>query len=245
MSSPAEAALAQRRLEARVESTLLRRWVDDDQVLAEMIDAVVVSAGDLAQQVAVELYDTDRAANRVRGAYVAEAPGVAPAEAYGLVHWARDEAVTEQTFRSLVLGAVQHKLADASRAVILHNSARDPRARGWQRQVHSDCTFCRVIASNGAVFTRETATFAAHDRCTCSAVCVWDNRPLPVKPWDEAKSQRARIDAMPESTDEERAAKTAAARRLKREQAYVRKWVKANPDAIADPGAFALQRMTR
>lgn len=237
--------MAQRRLEQRVEAALRRRWIaDNDLLLAELVETVVVPAGDVAQQVAVEHYDADRAAHRIAGNYRAEAPGVADPNAHGLVNWARGESASAATFQALVLGAVQHKLADAGRDVIVHNSVQDPRARGWQRQVHSDCTFCRMIASNGAVFTRETARFAAHDNCGCTAVCAWDGREARVKAWDESTSQRARIQAMPEGTDDERAAKTAAMKRLKREQAYVRKWIKANPDAIADPGAFALHSMT-
>lgn len=232
--STATAALAQRRLEESVERALLGRWVDnDDGLLTELIEAVFGPAADLSQRLAVEHYMADRAANRVPGRYLAEPPGIPEPQIPGIVIWARGTAVADVSFRKLVLGAVQHKLADAGREAIIRNVNADPRARGWQRMVHSDCVFCRMVASNGAVFTKDTARFAAHDNCRCTAVCAWNGREAKVQKWDEARSQRSRIDAMPEGTEKEREKKARAKARLMREQNEVRVWIERNPDAVA------------
>lgn len=49
-------------------------------------------------------------------------------------------------------------------------SLRDPAAQGWRRFANAGaCRFCRMLADRGAVYRRETAFFAAHLHCGCSA----------------------------------------------------------------------------
>jgi hypothetical protein len=61
------------------------------------------------------------------------------------------------------------------RDTILTNQQRDPSAVGWRRHTSGDsCKLCRMLSDRGAVYRQETARFAAHGHCSCSASPVFD-----------------------------------------------------------------------
>ena len=64
---------------------------------------------------------------------------------------------------------VQNEIARPYRDTITLNSRRDPEAVGWTRVSGDSCGFCRMLAGRGAVYKRETARFAAHGHCDCTA----------------------------------------------------------------------------
>lgn len=59
---------------------------------------------------------------------------------------------------------------------ILANQKQDPAAVGWKRITRGSksCGFCRMLADRGAVYRKETATFASHDDCMCTAAPVFE-----------------------------------------------------------------------
>ncbi len=60
------------------------------------------------------------------------------------------------------------------RDTILTNRRADPACVGWKRITDGDaCPFCRALADRGAVYREATATFAAHDDCSCTAAPVF------------------------------------------------------------------------
>lgn len=85
--------------------------------------------------------------------------------------------------RTLAEGGIQLRIANAARNTITRSSIADPQAIGWQRSAAGGCPFCVMLASRGAVYTRETVDFAAHDHCKCVAVPVFGGQELPVKPY--------------------------------------------------------------
>ena len=67
------------------------------------------------------------------------------------------------------------EMARPYRDTILTNQKQDPAAVGWKRisRGSKSCSFCRMLADRGAVYRKDTATFAAHDDCMCTAAPVF------------------------------------------------------------------------
>lgn len=67
------------------------------------------------------------------------------------------------------------EMARPYRDTIITNRKQDPQAIGWKRITRGtkSCGFCRMLADRGAVYRKETATFASHDDCMCTAAPVF------------------------------------------------------------------------
>lgn len=70
---------------------------------------------------------------------------------------------------------MRSEMARPYRDTILTNRKQDPQAIGWKRITRGSksCSFCRMLADRGAVYRKDTATFAAHDDCMCTAAPVF------------------------------------------------------------------------
>ena len=69
--------------------------------------------------------------------------------------------------------ALRHAL-DGGRETIARTVAADRDAFGWARVASGKaCGFCSMLADRGAVYSEDTADFAAHDGCSCSAEPVY------------------------------------------------------------------------
>lgn len=68
---------------------------------------------------------------------------------------------------------VQLEVARPYRDTITTNRQRDPQAIGWRRVTSGGCKFCQMLASRGAVYRDETARFASHGNCHCTAQPVF------------------------------------------------------------------------
>jgi len=69
---------------------------------------------------------------------------------------------------------VQLETARPFRDTITANRRRDPEAIGWRRiSSGRGCGFCKALADKGAIFRQETARFAAHENCHCTAQPVF------------------------------------------------------------------------
>jgi hypothetical protein len=72
---------------------------------------------------------------------------------------------------------VQYETARPFRDTITTNTRRDPAARGWRRITGGGCAFCRMLAGRGAVYRADTARFASHPNCGCTAAPVFEGEP--------------------------------------------------------------------
>lgn len=71
-------------------------------------------------------------------------------------------------------GAVTRLILDAGRNTIRASLATDGKARGWARVTSGGaCSFCRMLAGRGAVYSANTADFHSHDHCGCTAEPVY------------------------------------------------------------------------
>lgn len=76
------------------------------------------------------------------------------------------EAEVQRRFQEIVSEEVPRQYRDTIRA----NTKRDTDATGWRRVTSgAGCKFCRMLADKGAVYRRDTARFAAHPNCSCTA----------------------------------------------------------------------------
>jgi hypothetical protein len=89
--------------------------------------------------------------------------------------WAVDPLDIGQT--DLALGrmaeVIQLESARPFRDTITRNRQADPDAVGWRRISGGGCRFCRMLAERGAVYKSDTARFAAHPSCRCTAQPVF------------------------------------------------------------------------
>jgi hypothetical protein len=148
-----------------------------DELLA-FVPALTVAYGEAAATVAADWYDEVRAAEGVRGRYVATMAAPFPAEhvqarvRFGASHLF---TATPAMMLPFLAGAVDEYVLQPGRDTIQRSSVADPRASGWHRQASAGaCNFCRMLAGRGGVYRRETAAFAAHGNCGCIAVPSWD-----------------------------------------------------------------------
>lgn len=87
------------------------------------------------------------------------------------------QALDEATTRSLRLlePVIQRSVADGFRTTVVGNTRRDPDAVGWRRYASGGaCKFCVMLADRGAVYTEESADFAAHGTCHCTCGPSYD-----------------------------------------------------------------------
>lgn len=79
----------------------------------------------------------------------------------------------------LLEAETERVVVDAYTDTMTGNVAEDPDAVGWKRHARPEaCKFCKMLAAKGAVYTRETARFAAHgavmngDRKGGNCMCI-------------------------------------------------------------------------
>lgn len=83
-----------------------------------------------------------------------------------------DSDEVKDAFLNRVGAASARHVKAASRDLVV-NTAVANRA-GWARQLSGaeNCPFCAMLASRGAVYSKESVKFTAHDHCDCSATLV-------------------------------------------------------------------------
>lgn len=168
-------------------------------ILPSLIDTYGIAAGTLA----ADWYDDAREKAGVGGSFTAIPADTEDPGTHALIGWALAEATDYAAFQSLVEGGMQRRITDFSRGTVMNSSVSDPRATGWQRTGSGECKsgFCDMLIGRGSVYrTEESATFASHDWCKCSAVPAWGGQPIPVKPFKPSARQatdadRARVRA--------------------------------------------------
>lgn len=157
--------------------------VTRDDLLGSIPDVIgYYSLGSSA--LAADFYDDERDRAGVRGRFLADPVVLDRGEKIGrAVAWATEPMVTQQgDVVGQLAEVVRMETARPYRDTILENRRRDPAAVGWRRITHGDaCRFCQMLAARGAVYTNETARFAAHGKhtngsggtCQCTAQPVF------------------------------------------------------------------------
>lgn len=73
---------------------------------------------------------------------------------------------------------VRTEMTRPYRDTTLGNGANDGMFVGYKRIARGEsCGFCKALADRGAVFKKNTAYFAAHDDCQCTAAAAFVGQP--------------------------------------------------------------------
>lgn len=169
--------------------------------LLDVVPSTIYAYTDGSSALAADWYDDLRDEAAPAKAYTAEPVVLDRGEKIGrMVAWASqplfDAEPSIEAVALRLLPEVQREIALPFRDTITTNTKRDPSANGWRRvSSGSGCKFCRMLSDRGAVYRAETARFASHSNCHCSAAPVFDGEQGDeASPWQYVASQRRRSD---------------------------------------------------
>ncbi|MFF7308170.1 hypothetical protein [Streptomyces sp. NPDC008137] len=78
---------------------------------------------------------------------------------------------------------VQKLVADTGRGTVREAVRQDRQATAWARSAaRGACAFCKMLASRGAVYEKDTSDFRAHDGCHCGVVPVFKGQRFELSP---------------------------------------------------------------
>ena len=150
--------------------------------LLDVVPAIVDYYTDGSAALAADFYDDARERAGAAGAFRSE-PVVADrtVKIRRGVAWAAEPWV-QAAAGVIAVGSVSERLAEVVsieiarpyRDTITANRRRDPQSVGWRRiTAPGACGFCMMLADKGAIYKQETARFAAHNSCMCTAEPVF------------------------------------------------------------------------
>lgn len=145
-------------------------------VLLEAVPGVVAYYSDGSSALAADFYDDQRDRAAPPKLYLAEPITIDRTEKIRrAVAWASDPlfADNRELSSARLADVVQLETARPYRDTILTNRRRDPSAVGWRRVTNGGCKLCRMLADRGAVYSDQTARFATHGHCKCTAQPVF------------------------------------------------------------------------
>lgn len=106
-----------------------------------------------------------------------------------------DEEVIE-VFRDRMVASMGRHARGASRDLVIATARTNRMA--WARELAGaeNCGFCAMLASRGAVYSKKTVRFQAHNHCDCTATLVrnpesWDGMDQAIglrELWNQSKS---------------------------------------------------------
>lgn len=171
------------------------------EALSDLLPAVVLTYGLAAGTVAADWYDDLRDQQNIDGRFSAIVADLDDLGTDELAGWATGPLYGEpdvERARTMVEGGLQRRIANAARLTVMGSSIEDPQALGWQRSASGGCPFCSMLAARGAVYSKGSVDFAAHDHCNCTAVPAFGGRELPVQPYkptsrNVSDADRARV----------------------------------------------------
>jgi len=134
------------------------------------------SAGSSA--LAADFYDDERERAAPPKLYLAEPVILDRTEKIRrAVAWASDPLFADDAATSVgrLADVVQLESARPFRDTVLTNRRRDPSAVGWRRVTNGGCKLCVMLAARGAVYLDDTARFATHTNCKCTAQPVFSS----------------------------------------------------------------------
>lgn len=105
-----------------------------------------------------------------------------------------DPVSSQRVMESQLAGTAASRSLDGDRDSFMETFRERPQLVGWRRVARPGaCAFCQMLASRGAVYSKETADFQAHTpncRCFPSALYAHEDDPADVvalrERWDQA-----------------------------------------------------------
>lgn len=168
------------------------------------VRVLVDQYGAASSSLAADYYDAERIAAQVTGRFTVPLLDAPPAEkTEASLRWAtkdvwpRDaEQATPAQLQPLEVRleqagkkaehVAQKLVADQARDTVREAVRRDALATGWARTAALNaCAFCKLLATRGAVYQRDTADFRAHDGCHCGVLPIFRGQRFELS--DKAK----------------------------------------------------------
>lgn len=154
------------------------------KALETFLPELVRMFGDIAATVAADWYASLRDDAGASGAFIAVLGDVVtPEQAQATARWAAG-AKTDAEALSRLAGSVQRYVQQGGRNTLARNVQLDPAKPRWARAPQADsCSWCRILASRGAVYFTEKSAGGDdndwHDDCNCQPVPVWADQREP------------------------------------------------------------------
>jgi hypothetical protein len=187
-----------RRLRRLILPSRLRESVPD--WLAAM-NLVVAPYSQTSAALAAEFYDAQREAAGVPGPFTVPLADPPPEEqTTASLRWATkdlwprvpDDATPAQLepmdvrldqAEKKAEQVAQKLVADTGRGTVQAAVRQDRQATAWARSAaRGACSFCKLLASRGAVYGEDTADFRAHDGCHCGVIPVFRGQRFELSP---------------------------------------------------------------
>lgn len=153
--------------------------------LLETVPDLIGYYADGSAALAADFYEEQREDAGVRSSFVPELVLVdRTVKVRRAVAWASEPWFTELdvTVDARLAEVVQLEVARGYRDTITSNQRSDPDAVGWRRVASgAGCKMCRMLAARGAVYKADTARFATHPACDCTAQPVFTTNDTGVE----------------------------------------------------------------
>ncbi|EPD63170.1 hypothetical protein HMPREF1211_03511 [Streptomyces sp. HGB0020] len=92
-----------------------------------------------------------------------------------------NETAAARVMASQLQGAATRLVLEGDRQTTMRTFAERGEVEGWRRVAgrSSPCPFCLMLIGRGAVYSKETARFQSHDRCSCKPELLYRHEPEP------------------------------------------------------------------
>ena len=182
--------------------------------------AVVEQYARTSSHLAAEFYDAQREAAGVTDAFTVPVSDPPPPEqTEASLRWATkdlwprdpDDPQTTDAQRKPMdvrLAAAETKaeqvaqklVTDTGRGTVQEAVRQDRQATAWSRAAAlGACSFCKLLATRGAVYKQDTADFRAHDGCHCGVIPVFKGQRFELSPHAQEWERLYREYAAPHS----------------------------------------------
>jgi len=91
------------------------------------------------------------------------------------------EAQATRVMASQIQGAATRLVLEGDRETTMRTFTERDEIEGWRRVAgrSSPCAFCLMLIGRGAVYSKQSARFQSHDRCSCKPELLYRREPEP------------------------------------------------------------------
>ncbi|APE21406.1 MULTISPECIES: hypothetical protein [Streptomyces] len=187
------------------------------------VRSLVDQYGAASSALSADYYEAQRAAARVTGSFTVPLVDPPPEEQVeNSLRWAtkdlwpRDPEDPETTdaqrqpmdvrleqAEKKAEAVAQKLVSDQGRGTVQGAVQRDRQATAWARSAAlGACSFCKLLATRGAIYKEDTADFQAHDGCHCGVVPVFKGQRFELSDHAREWERLYREFAAPHSGDQ-------------------------------------------
>lgn len=144
--------------------------------MLEVVPGIIAYYADGSSALAADFYDEERDRAAAKGRFIAEPVVTDRTEKIRrAIAWSAAPMFGDDgDVAGRLAEVVQIETARPFRDTITTNRRRDPQSVGWRRVTSgSGCKFCLMLSDRGAVYREDTARFASHTHCHCTAEPVF------------------------------------------------------------------------